>query len=78
MKSSGAFEKAAVKLFRAIQKILLTIFLVLIYIFGFGFTFVLTVLFNRKTIFSSRKNRDSSWLKAQGYQPDLEDCFRQS
>ncbi|MDD5196720.1 MAG: hypothetical protein WC937_00310 [Candidatus Omnitrophota bacterium] len=78
MKSRRAFKRAAVKLFRAIQKILLTIFLVLIYIFGFGFTFVLAVLFNRKTIFSGRKNKDSSWLRAQGYRPDLKDCFRQS
>jgi len=66
------------RLFRAVQKILLAVFLVIIYFFGFGLTLALAVLFNPKIIFAGRKNKESSWVRAEGYQPDLEDCLRQS
>jgi len=36
------------------------------------------VLFNRKIITSSSKDDDTFWVGAEGYQPDIEDSFRQS
>jgi hypothetical protein len=66
------------RLFRAVQKILLAVLLAVIYFFGFGLTLALGALFNRKIIFARRKNKGSSWVRAEGYQPDLEDCLRQS
>lgn len=78
MKLSMVFKEITGKLFRSVQKILITVSLTLVYIFGLGLTLVLALLFNRKIIFSGRKAKNSSWRKAQGYQPDLKDCFRQS
>ena len=72
------FKKILAKLVRVIQRIFITVFLILIYFLGFGITLFFMALFNRKLIYGSLKSKDSSWLKAEGYDPDLEGSFRQS
>ena len=71
-------KKFLAKLIRVIQKILITVFLILIYFLGFGITLFWVALFNRKLIYGSLKSNDSSWLKAEGYDSDLEGSLRQS
>jgi len=71
-------KKILAKLFRLMQKILITVFLILIYFLGFGITLFFAALFNRKLFYGSLKSKDSSWLKAEGYDPDLEGSLRQS
>jgi cytochrome c biogenesis protein CcdA len=71
-------KKIFTKLVKVTQKIMITIFLILIYFLGFGITFLLVAIFNRKLIYGNLKNKDSSWLKAEGYDPDLQGSLRQS
>ena len=78
MKLSRIFKKILAKLVRAIQKIMITVFLILIYFLGFGITLLFMVLFNRKLIFRRLKSKDSSWLRAEEYDPGLEGSLRQS
>ena len=78
MKFRAVFKKVSGKFIRAIQKILLAVFLVLIYFLGLGFTLILAILFNRKVIAGGKNHEDSSWSEAQGYGPDLSESLRQS
>jgi len=71
-------KKILAKLVRVIQKILITVSLILIYFLGFGLTLFFVALFNRKLIYNNFKIKDSSWLDAEGYGPDLEESLRQS
>lgn len=63
---------------RIIQKILITISLTLVYFLGLGITLIFIAIFNRKIITSPSKDDYTSWVGAEGYQPDIEDSFRQS
>jgi len=71
-------KKILAKLVRVIQKILITVSLILIYFLGFGLTLFFVALFNRKLIYNNFKIKDSSWLDAEGYGTDLEESLRQS
>ena len=72
------FKKILATIVKMIQRILITVFLIILYFFGFGITLFFLVLFKRKLIYSSIKNIDSSWLKAEGYDQGLEESLRQS
>jgi len=61
-----------------VQKILITIFLILIYFVGFGLTLIFVLLFNKRIIFATRGKPDTFWLEADGYEPDIPDSMKQS
>jgi len=66
------------KFIRIIQKILITFSLTVVYFLGLGITLIFIALFNRKIITSPSKDDYTFWVEAEGYQPDIEDSFRQS
>jgi len=66
------------KFIRIVQKILITLSLTVVYFLGLGITLIFIALFNRKTITGFRKEDFTFWVEAEGYQPDIEDSFRQS
>jgi len=66
------------KFIRIIQKILITFSLTVVYFLGLGITLIFIALFNRKIITSPDKDDYTFWVEAEGYQPDIEDSFRQS
>ena len=66
------------KFIRIIQKILITFSLTVVYFLGLGITLIFIALFNRKIIASPSKDDYTFWVEAEGYQPDIEDSFRQS
>ena len=72
------FKNILTKLISIVRRALLNAALVFIYFFGFGATWLAAALFNRKLIWGSRKNRNSSWRQAEGYAPDLKESLRQS
>lgn len=78
MKFSRVFKRISEKLIGGIQKILLTVFLVLIYFLGLGSTLIFLILFKRGVIRDGSDAKDSSWSQAEGYAPDLSEGFRQS
>jgi hypothetical protein len=72
------FNKKVVQpVVRVIQKILVTVLLVVVYSFGFGITYLCALIFKRDLLFDMRKG-DSFWRQVKGYEPDMEDCLRQS
>ncbi|MFH1397725.1 MAG: hypothetical protein ABIH27_04160 [Candidatus Omnitrophota bacterium] len=66
------------KFIRIIQKILITVSLTVVYFLGMGITLIFIALFNRKIITKPSKDDHTFWVGAEGYQPDIEDSFRQS
>jgi hypothetical protein len=66
------------KFIRIIQRILITLSLTVVYFLGLGITWILAAVFNRKIISGPDKGKDTFWVAAEGYQPDIEDTFRQS
>ena len=63
---------------RVIQKIVVAFSLPVVYFLGLGITLIFIALFNRKIITSPSKVDNTFWVMAEGYQPDIEDSFRQS
>jgi len=59
---------------KTVQKILITISLLLIYIIGIGVTAFCAMLFNRRI----PKEKNTFWIEAKGYECDIDDCMRQS
>jgi cytochrome c biogenesis protein CcdA len=66
------------KLIRIVQKILITVSLTVVYFLGLGITLIFIVFFNRRILTGNNKDDSSFWVPASGYQPDIEDSFRQS
>ncbi len=66
------------KFIRIIQKVLITLSLTAVYFLGLGVTLIFVALIKRKIITSPSKDEPTFWVEAQGYQPDIEDSFRQS
>lgn len=62
---------------RVVQSILVTVLLILVYFFGLGITYLFMLVFNRKVLFDMRSG-NTFWREAKGYEPDMEDCLRQS
>lgn len=71
-------KNLARKIIVAVQKILIAVFLFLIYFLGFGLTFLFTVIFNRRLLGIEPGQPDTCWVKAEGYQADIQDGLRQS
>lgn len=60
------------------QKFLVPAALIFIYFFVLGPTSIVARIFFRKALKHSVKTLDSSWSKAEGYNPSLEDSLKQS
>ena len=64
---------------RSVQKVLIFIFLLLTYFLAMGLTYALALVFNRSLLWDRPAEADGTfWTDAEGYEPDLEDCQRQS
>jgi len=63
---------------KTVQKILITISLLLIYIIGIGVTAFCAMLFNRRIPNQRHKEKNTFWIEAKGYECDIDDCMRQS
>ena len=63
---------------RLIQKILLSVSLIILYILGLGLTRLYLSVFNRNILVKRYKKNDTFWKEAAGYQPDADDVLRQA
>jgi len=70
-------EKAAY-IASKIQRALVVIFILITYFIVLGLFYPIVVLFYRNLFRPKAKKADSYWLEAKGYEPDMEDCLRQS
>ncbi len=61
-----------------IQKALVAIFVFITYFIVLGLFYPMVALFYRKLFRPKSKEADSYWLEVTGYEPDMEDCLRQS
>lgn len=71
-------KKINMKVIWVVQKVLIRVLLVFTYYIGFGITYVIVLLFKRKLLGGYNKNQDSFWKDAEGYNPDMGECLRQS
>ena len=78
IKTLKTFNRKVVQpVVKVIQKILVTVLLIIVYFVGLGITYLCALIFKRGLLFDMRTG-DSFWRKAKGYEPDTEDCLRQS
>ena len=61
-----------------IQKVLITIFLIVTYFIVFGVSLIFIAIFNRKLLWPKIKKTKTFWIDAKGYSPKIKDCLRQS
>ena len=61
---------------RAIQKVLITIFLIILYVVGFGMTYLF--IFKKNILFKKHKKGKTFWVKAMGYELDADGSLRQA
>lgn len=66
------------KIIRLIQRILITFFLFLTYIIIFGLTAFFLLITNRKILLNYHRTKDTFWVDAENYQPEIEKCLRES
>lgn len=62
----------------SIQRLIVVISLFLIYIFGFGLTAIFMIVFKKNFLENSPAKKDTFWIDANGYNPNIEEAFRQS
>ena len=70
-------EKAAA-IASKIQRALVVIFVFITYFVVLGLFYPIVALFYRNLFRPEAERADSYWLEAKGYEPDMEDCLRQS
>ena len=63
---------------KMVQKIVITVSLVLLYFIGLGLTLPLALLFHRKLMGFGHTNDESFWQDAEGYESELEAYRRES
>jgi len=57
----------------------LAVCLFLTYFVGFGLTWLAALVFDRRLLgWSGRGEEDTFWTSAEGYEPDRDDCSRES
>lgn len=66
------------KIVSGVQKILVTVFLIVIYFVGFGVTCIIVTVFDRKLLRFDDKNMKTFWKDAKDYGQDVDECARQS
>jgi len=71
-------RKIIQKYIRIIQKIIITIALFIIYIVGLGITLILVIIFNRRLLGVEKREKDTFWKDAEGYEADISECKRES
>jgi len=62
----------------AVRRALLPVCLFVAYFIGLGLTWIATRLFKPRLLKSADAQAQSFWQDAEGYEPDWEDCLRQS
>ena len=63
---------------KIVQKIVITVSLVIVYIFGIGITLIFIIIFNRRLLGITEGKRDTFWRDAEGYNSDISECLRES
>ena len=71
-------RKFTQRLIRAIQRLLLAVFLTLIYAAGIGATLLFVFLFNRKVLSGDKPDSSTFWLAAAGYEAERAALTHQS
>ncbi len=66
------------KIFILAQRVFLTVFLSIVYVIGLGATLFLLMIFNRRLLARLSDNPKTFWEEAEGYEPDIIECRRQS
>ncbi|MDD5730483.1 MAG: hypothetical protein PHN57_05095 [Candidatus Omnitrophica bacterium] len=72
------FKEKIKKFVGVIQKILIKVLLFFVYILGFGITLILIFIFKRGLLSRGVDSGGSYWSEAKGYEPNLEECSRES
>ena len=62
----------------AVQKVLISVSLVLVYFFGFGIIYLFCLIFNRKAICGAPRNNPTFWTRADDFESDMTEAARQS
>jgi cytochrome c biogenesis protein CcdA len=65
-------------LVKAIQGLLLVVFLTILYFFGFGVTVLFMLFFKRRALNERYNLRASFWDRAEGYEADINSSISQS
>ena len=63
---------------RIVQKIVVTIFLIVIYIVGIGLTSIFVMFFNRRLLRKTFIGKNTFWNEAKDYEADINSSVRQS
>lgn len=63
--------------FRKAKELLVAAFLSLVYFILFGIFLVVVAVFDRKLLWPEKK-KNTFWIGAEGYGPDIDECMRQS
>jgi len=71
-------KKIAQVIIVAVQKIVITLLLIILYIVGFGATLVFIYIFKRRLLFRNCKNDSSFWNESAGYDSDMDSSLRQA
>ncbi len=72
------YKKIIEPIVRRIQKVIAIILLTVLYFVGLGITWMFAWIFNRKMVKRDISTKDTYWEEAVGYEPDMENSFRQS
>ncbi len=68
----------AVRFFCLLQRIFVVVILSIIYFMFVGLCYIFALIFRRRIIIKRYQDSSSYWEDALGYDPDMEDCLRQS
>lgn len=60
-----------------VQKIIITLSLIIIYFVGFGITLIFILVFRRKML-TGEFGKNTIWIEAEGYESDINGAIRQS
>jgi cytochrome c biogenesis protein CcdA len=63
---------------RVVQAVLLAVLLFLVYVVGVGLTVLAAALFDRRLLRGQRRDDESFWVDARGYEARVENVARQS
>jgi len=63
---------------KIIQRVLLFVCLAVVYFIGVGFTALVMAVFNRRVLSGCGRNDDTFWVKAKGYDKEIDDGKFQS
>ncbi|MBT4277569.1 hypothetical protein HOD96_02360 [Candidatus Falkowbacteria bacterium] len=70
-------KKFLMPMVKKAQKVIVAILLFLLYIFGFGLTAIILLIFNRKLLGFKKRDKNTFWEDAKGYETDTAKNLRQ-